>query len=289
MKKWIRRFVMTILGLVLGTGMYMICAERVLKDPFPMPFGIGFANVVSGSMEPALKKGTLLLVRKKADAEIGDIVVYQSGESIIVHRIISAEGDQVITKGDANETEDIPIKRSQIKGVVMFKIPEIGKGIQWLQTLARYSGADHKQESAKVAAFEHGEQILQPFSRAGKTGDLQPGTDRVYALTVTNEKNGNVSETRQNYSIQVTTAGTLAFTNGITTTLGTVPTKILSAISCGAVFMGANTYIGNAPNFMVKAISDENGVKMPSFFGYMLWSVAFLIPVFVIDMFVFFL
>lgn len=212
MKKWIRRFVMTILGLVLGTGMYMICAERVLKDPFPMPFGIGFANVVSGSMEPALKKGTLLLVRKKADAEIGDIVVYQSGESIIVHRIISAEGDQVITKGDANETEDIPIKRSQIKGVVMFKIPEIGKGIQWLQTLARYSGADHKQESAKVAAFEHGEQILQPFSRAGKTGDLQPGTDRVYALTVTNEKNGNVSETRQNYSIQVTTAGTLPLT-----------------------------------------------------------------------------
>ena len=91
------------------------------------------------------------------------------------------------------------------------------------------------------------------------------------------------------YLVFLTTAVTLSFTNGITTTLGTVPTKILSAISCGAVFMGANTYIGNAPNFMVKAISDENGVKMPSFFGYMLWSVAFLIPVFVIDMFVFFL
>ena len=212
MKKWIRRFVLLFLGLVLGTGIYMICAERISKDPFPMPFGIGVANVVSGSMEPALKKGTLLLVRKKADAEIGDIVVYQSGESMIVHRIIFTEGDQVITKGDANETEDIPIKRSQIKGVVMFKIPEIGKGMQWMQTLAGYSGADHKQESAKVAAFEHGEQILQPFSRAGKTGDLQPGTDRVYALTVTNEKNGNVSETRQNYSIQVTTAGTLPLT-----------------------------------------------------------------------------
>ena len=46
-----------------------------------MPFGIGFANVVSGSMEPVLKKGTLLLVRKKADAETGDIVVYQSEET----------------------------------------------------------------------------------------------------------------------------------------------------------------------------------------------------------------
>ncbi|MBT5321221.1 MAG: sodium:proton antiporter, partial [Verrucomicrobiales bacterium] len=56
----------------------------------------------------------------------------------------------------------------------------------------------------------------------------------------------------------------------------------LLAISCGAVFMGANTYIGNAPNFMVKAIAEENGVKMPSFFGYMAWSAAILIPVFIV-------
>lgn len=57
--------------------------------------------------------------------------------------------------------------------------------------------------------------------------------------------------------------------------------KLLAAISCGAVFMGANTYIGNGPNFMVKAIAEENGVKMPSFFGYMLYSVAILIPIFI--------
>jgi Na+/H+ antiporter NhaD/arsenite permease-like protein len=62
----------------------------------------------------------------------------------------------------------------------------------------------------------------------------------------------------------------------------------LAAISAGAVFMGANTYIGNAPNFMVKAVAEENGVKMPSFFGYMLWSGAFLIPCFVLVTFVFF-
>ena len=91
------------------------------------------------------------------------------------------------------------------------------------------------------------------------------------------------------YLVFLTTAGTLGFTSGISTTLGTLPEKMLSAISCGAVFMGANTYIGNAPNFMVKSISDENGVNMPSFFGYMLWSVSILIPVFIIDMLVFFL
>lgn len=90
------------------------------------------------------------------------------------------------------------------------------------------------------------------------------------------------------YLVFLTTAGTLGFTQGIATSLGTVPQKVLSAVSCGAVFMGANTYIGNAPNFMVKSISDENGVNMPSFFGYMLWSLVFLVPVFVIDTLVFF-
>ena len=67
------------------------------------------------------------------------------------------------------------------------------------------------------------------------------------------------------------------------------PQIVLEAISCGAVFMGANTYIGNAPNFMVKSIAEENGIRMPSFFGYMFWSVRFLIPVFVSDMILFFL
>ena len=64
--------------------------------------------------------------------------------------------------------------------------------------------------------------------------------------------------------------------------------RILAAISCGAVFMGANTYIGNGPNFMVKAIAEENNVKMPGFFGYMAYSVAILIPIFIAVTFIFF-
>jgi Na+/H+ antiporter NhaD/arsenite permease-like protein len=60
-----------------------------------------------------------------------------------------------------------------------------------------------------------------------------------------------------------------------------VPHEILTAISLGAVFMGANTYIGNGPNFMVRSIAESRGVAMPSFGGYMLYSVGILIPVFV--------
>jgi len=64
--------------------------------------------------------------------------------------------------------------------------------------------------------------------------------------------------------------------------------EILAAISAGAVFMGANTYIGNGPNFMVRAIAEERGVRMPSFGGYMLYSGAVLIPCFVLVTLVFF-
>jgi Na+/H+ antiporter NhaD/arsenite permease-like protein len=69
---------------------------------------------------------------------------------------------------------------------------------------------------------------------------------------------------------------------------GSIAIPLLVAISCGAVFMGANTYIGNGPNFMVKAIAEQSGVKMPSFFGYMLYSGIILIPVFVVLTLIFF-
>jgi len=62
----------------------------------------------------------------------------------------------------------------------------------------------------------------------------------------------------------------------------------LSGIACGAVFFGALTYIGNGPNFMVKAIAEHAGVKMPSFFGYLTWSLSILLPIFAVVTFAFF-
>ena len=67
-----------------------------------------------------------------------------------------------------------------------------------------------------------------------------------------------------------------------------VPNTILTAISLGSVFMGANSYIGNGPNFMVRSMAESRSVKMPSFGGYMLYSGAILIPVFVLVTLVFF-
>ena len=65
--------------------------------------------------------------------------------------------------------------------------------------------------------------------------------------------------------------------------------QTLLAISAGAVFMGANSYIGNAPNFMVKAIAESSDIKMPSFFGYIIkWSLPILVPLFIIITWIFF-
>jgi Na+/H+ antiporter NhaD/arsenite permease-like protein len=65
--------------------------------------------------------------------------------------------------------------------------------------------------------------------------------------------------------------------------------QTLLAISAGAVFMGAITYIGNAPNFMVKSISESSGIEMPSFFGYLFkWSLPILIPLFIVVSILFF-
>jgi Na+/H+ antiporter NhaD/arsenite permease-like protein len=95
------------------------------------------------------------------------------------------------------------------------------------------------------------------------------------------------------YVVFFATAGTLPANgmdvlHGLETATGFEPIPLLVAISCGAVFMGAMTYIGNGPNFLVKSIAESRGIKMPSFFGYMLWSVGILVPVFIILTFIFF-
>ncbi|MCC6418834.1 MAG: sodium:proton antiporter [Gemmataceae bacterium] len=94
------------------------------------------------------------------------------------------------------------------------------------------------------------------------------------------------------YVVFFQTAGTLdaggaEVLRGVETATGAIPLPLLTAVSLGSVFMGANTYIGNGPNFMVKSIAEQAGVRMPSFFGYMLYSGAILLPLFVLVTFIF--
>lgn len=98
-----------------------------------MPFGTGAAVVLSGSMSPTLEVNDLVLVQEKEHYEVGDIVVYQSGNSLVVHRVAALEGTQIITRGDANNVSDAPVDISAVKGTVVIRIPHLGAVINILK------------------------------------------------------------------------------------------------------------------------------------------------------------
>ena len=129
---WIRRLVLALLGLLMGLQIYFVNAGRVMGDPLPMPFGYGAAVVLSGSMEPTYSAGDLLIVKKMDHYQTGDIVVYQSGRSLVVHM----NGETVTTQGDANNAPDEPFAVSQIKGISVGSIPFVGTWFRILKTPA---------------------------------------------------------------------------------------------------------------------------------------------------------
>ncbi len=129
-----RRLALVVLGLLLGVNAYLANARGLGGNQLPMPFGTGFAVVLSGSMEPTLHVNDLLVVRRADQYNVGDIVVYQSGYELIVHRVIAADGDTLVTRGDANNAADPPIDVSAVKGVVAARVPVLGTVVSALKT-----------------------------------------------------------------------------------------------------------------------------------------------------------
>ena len=121
-----RYVLLSILALLIGLNVYTLNATRLAGNQVPMPFGIGASVVLSGSMEPALSVGDLLIVRTAEDYHVGDIVVYQSGRIAVVHRITAIGEDTVTTQGDANNAADDPIPMTAICGKVIVAIPLVG-------------------------------------------------------------------------------------------------------------------------------------------------------------------
>ena len=135
--KWItalRRLLLIVCGTVLGVNVYMANARSLVGNQLPMPFGIGAAIVLSGSMEPEFSEGDLIVVKETEQYKQNDIVVFQDGNSLVVHRIINIDGETITTKGDANKSADEPINVSAIKGKVLFWIPFAGNVVGFIKT-----------------------------------------------------------------------------------------------------------------------------------------------------------
>lgn len=122
-----RIILLVFISIIIGSSVYTWNASSLSGNKLPMPFGHGAAVVLSGSMEPALSVDDLVFIKECDEYEIGDVVVYQSGNILVIHRIESIDGETVTTRGDANNSSDEPFPITAIKGKMTGKIGGIGR------------------------------------------------------------------------------------------------------------------------------------------------------------------
>lgn len=138
-KKWknlFRTCLLVFASVTLGFSLYFWNARSLMGNSLPMPFGIGTAVVLSGSMEPTIMVDDLIVVAQQDSYEMDDIVVYQSGHTLVVHRIVEVGPDTVVTQGDANNVPDEPVRKEMIKGAVVACISGAGGIVRLLKTPA---------------------------------------------------------------------------------------------------------------------------------------------------------
>ncbi len=131
-----RIILLVIISVIVGLGLYTWNAQSLSGNVLPMPFGVGVGVVMTGSMEPQISVDDVIVVVSADSYELGQAVVYQNGQMLVVHELIGKDGDMVTTKGVANNAPDEPMKAEYIKGRVLFTIPKLGVVVKVLKTPA---------------------------------------------------------------------------------------------------------------------------------------------------------
>lgn len=114
-------------------GLYYMAQVKILNKDYANIFGYTFFEVATGSMANTINIGDIVVVKVNEAFKENDIIVYKEENSFITHRVIKIDGQDLITRGDANNSEDKPIKSDQILGKVIYIIPKIGI---WRRVLA---------------------------------------------------------------------------------------------------------------------------------------------------------
>ena len=127
----VRCIIAVLLCAVLYTAVFFVVVKIKNPNAVPMPFGFGASLVLSGSMEPEISTDDLVFVKRADELHVGDVVLYSTGGSCVLHRITKIDGDMITTQGDANNTEDKPFSKSAVLGVYIGKIPSGGKIIRF--------------------------------------------------------------------------------------------------------------------------------------------------------------
>ncbi|HSN95475.1 MAG TPA: signal peptidase I [Anaerolineaceae bacterium] len=134
MKAAAKNFILGIIVLILLLDLFLILGQAFSRGKLQKVLGFTQMVIISGSMEPAIRTGDLVVIREARSYKIGDVITYRSGSSLITHRIVSLKGDGFITQGDANNTPDQPIASSQVEGKLALRIPWLGRVSLFLKT-----------------------------------------------------------------------------------------------------------------------------------------------------------
>lgn len=124
-----------VLAVLLVCSIYSLAVKAVTGEKQPDILGWSVSVVITGSMSPAIEPGDMIIIREGEEYGKGDIILYESGESLVTHRIVGEREEGFVTKGDANNAEDgEAVKEEDIKGRVRLVIPKAGFVTEYLRT-----------------------------------------------------------------------------------------------------------------------------------------------------------
>jgi signal peptidase len=132
--KVFRAVFMAIMIAILLINGYLLAAKLIFKNDLPKLFGFAQIIVISGSMEPAVDVGDMLIIREQSSYKVNDIVTYHSNNNLITHRVVDVSDATIYTKGDANNVTDEPVSLAAVEGNVVLLIPGVGNLLLFLKS-----------------------------------------------------------------------------------------------------------------------------------------------------------
>lgn len=128
--------IIILLLIIIGCNFYLLLARNLTANKHPTIFGNLLAVVYSGSMSGTFEVNDIIIVHPKESYSTGDIICFEEGESLVTHRIVEETPEGFVTKGDANNAEDIgKVAQDSVIGTVVFVIPKVGAAQQFVMSL----------------------------------------------------------------------------------------------------------------------------------------------------------
>jgi signal peptidase I len=204
-RKILRGLIAVFVSLLFGVLLFWGFAGKLAQNRLTSFGGYGLSVVLSGSMEPFLYIDDLVIIEETKEVEVGDVVVYEKDDDLIIHRVVEADGDMLVTQGDANDVADDPISLSDVRGKMVSFVPAVGRVIRAVRApvaavSAKYLTGSSVSGEAQTAAWvveavadtAHADltasaespTIYYPFSIRNYRDDVVCGVDAEYEITV---------------------------------------------------------------------------------------------------------